>query len=195
MSEFLTRTITGAVLVTVIILATVYSIETSIALWSLFTVLGINELIVNKMGGLLGAFVIIMVAVSLVMLGFFDFDGFDFTLTLNDYRGMNIVAFLCAIWANDSFAYLGGMALGRKFISRGLAPDISPKKSWEGALIGATASSVVGFLFLGTIGVFIAFGIGILASLSDLVESKGIIYFFRNKRLFLHRGFFQMLNQ
>ena len=172
MSELLTRTITGAVLVTVVISATVYSKETSIALWSLFAVLGIKELIANKMGGMLGALSISVTAGSLVMLGFFDFDGFDFTLTLNDYRGMNIVAFLCAIWANDSFAYLGGMALGRKFISRGLAPEISPKKSWEGALIGALAASVVGFLFLGTTGVFIAFGIGILATLSDLVESK-----------------------
>ena len=53
MSELLTRAITGVVLVTVVISATVYSKETSIALWSLFEVLGIKELIANKMGGML----------------------------------------------------------------------------------------------------------------------------------------------
>ncbi len=172
MSELLTRTITGAVFVTVVISATVYSMKTSIALWSLFAAMGIKELIANKMGGVFGALAITVVGWSLVMIGFFDFDGFNFTITFHAYKGMNIVVFLCIIWANDIFAYLGGMALGRKFISHGLAPEISPKKSWEGALIGALSASVVGFIFLGTIGVFIAFGIGILATLSDLVESK-----------------------
>ena len=43
---------------------------------------------------------------------------------LGSYNGLNPVAFLCVIWANDSFAYLGGMALGRKFISKGLSPII-----------------------------------------------------------------------
>ena len=51
----LLRTITGVVLVTVVISATVYSKETSIALWSLFAVLGIKELIAKKNGGHAGS--------------------------------------------------------------------------------------------------------------------------------------------
>lgn len=49
---------------------------------------------------------------------------------------------LASVWAMDSFAYLAGSAFG----THRLAPRISPKKSWEGFLVGGA----------GTIGVWIA---------------------------------------
>ena len=44
-----------------------------------------------------------------------------------------------SVWVNDVFAYFFGSLLGR----HRLAPDISPKKSWEGFLAGALGTVVV----------------------------------------------------
>lgn len=42
----------------------------------------------------------------------------------------------------DTSAYFGGMLLGHKFIKRKFSPRISPKKTWEGAII----SYILGFI-------------------------------------------------
>ena len=172
MSELITRSITGVVLVAVVVFATSYSFETSVFFWTLVTVLGVRELLQNLMGTFLCSVLLAITAASVVGLGFFSFSDQVFQFDLGSYNGLNSVAFLSVIWANDSFAYLGGMTLGRKFISKGLSPIISPKKSWEGALIGSLFSALVAYLFIGTLGIFLGLFIGILATLSDLVESK-----------------------
>tara|TARA_Y100001954_G_scaffold233349_1_gene286471 strand:+ start:1568 stop:2218 length:651 start_codon:yes stop_codon:yes gene_type:complete len=172
MSEIFTRTITGAILVAVVITATSYNLFTSISLWLVLAILGIRELKSNSMGGFLGVFYLLMAASSVVCLGFFDYDGLEFSINTSVYRGMNGVALLCVIWANDTSAYLGGIALGKKIFPMGLAPHISPKKSWEGAIIGALVSGVIGFLVLDSVGAVLGFCVGILAILSDLIESK-----------------------
>ncbi|MBN4089617.1 phosphatidate cytidylyltransferase [Mycoplasma enhydrae] len=51
----------------------------------------------------------------------------------------------------DTMAYVGGSLLGKKIIKVGMAPRISPKKSWEGTFIG--------FLF-GALFVFIVMYLG-----------------------------------
>jgi phosphatidate cytidylyltransferase len=51
---------------------------------------------------------------------------------------------LLTVWAGDIAAYYAGRSLGR----RPLAPRISPKKSWEGAVASFVASGAVGFLVL-----------------------------------------------
>jgi phosphatidate cytidylyltransferase len=43
---------------------------------------------------------------------------------------------LLIVWANDSGAYAGGRAFGRRL----LAPVLSPKKTWEGLVAGLLAS-------------------------------------------------------
>lgn len=51
-----------------------------------------------------------------------------------------MVAYIFIIWANDVFAYLVGMSVGRrKFFER-----ISPKKSWEGFFGGLIGAVLVG---------------------------------------------------
>lgn len=53
-----------------------------------------------------------------------------------------IFAMFFIIWANDVFAYLTGMAIGRhKIFER-----ISPKKTWEGFFGGLVASLIAGYL-------------------------------------------------
>ena len=44
------------------------------------------------------------------------------------------------VWGCDSFAYYGGRALGR----HPLAPVVSPKKTWEGAVAGLIGATLVG---------------------------------------------------
>jgi len=51
---------------------------------------------------------------------------------------------LLAVWAGDIFAYFVGKSLGRHRMS----PEISPKKTWEGAVASILASVVVGTLWM-----------------------------------------------
>lgn len=82
---------------------------------------------------------------------------------------------LFIIIANDSAAYFTGKALGK----HALAPGISPKKTWEGAIGGLIASILISVLFGFIFSLpfpywqLIVMGIGasILAQLGDLIES------------------------
>ena len=49
---------------------------------------------------------------------------------------------LLVVWAGDIFAYFAGKSIGRHL----LAPRISPKKTWEGAVASVAASVAVGWL-------------------------------------------------
>jgi phosphatidate cytidylyltransferase len=49
---------------------------------------------------------------------------------------------LLVVWAGDIFAYFVGKSVGRHF----MAPRISPKKTWEGAIASVVASVAVGWL-------------------------------------------------
>jgi phosphatidate cytidylyltransferase len=51
---------------------------------------------------------------------------------------------LLAVWAGDIFAYFVGKSFGRHRMS----PEISPKKSWEGAAASIIASMVIGTLWI-----------------------------------------------
>jgi len=53
-----------------------------------------------------------------------------------------ILYLLLVVWAGDIFAYFVGRSVGRHL----MAPRISPKKTWEGALASLLASLVVGML-------------------------------------------------
>jgi phosphatidate cytidylyltransferase len=51
---------------------------------------------------------------------------------------------LLAVWAGDIFAYFVGKSVGRHRMS----PEISPKKTWEGAVASVVASVVIGTLWM-----------------------------------------------
>lgn len=86
------------------------------------------------------------------------------------------ISILGSIWICDSLAYFIGSALGK----HKLAPSVSPKKSWEGAiagLLGAFISiSLFNYLFslsFTTSYTFIfSIVVGVIGQIGDLAESK-----------------------
>ena len=54
-----------------------------------------------------------------------------------------VIYTLLAVWSGDIFAYFVGKAIGRHRMS----PEISPKKTWEGAVASVVASVVIGTLW------------------------------------------------
>lgn len=87
-----------------------------------------------------------------------------------------LMSIFILIWCNDSFAYLVGRFLGRNK----LAPQLSPKKTWEGFMGGlvftvAAAMALNHYLGLGNLNSVQWIGLAILvvisATLGDLFES------------------------
>ncbi len=71
---------------------------------------------------------------------------FSYLVRINEISlvGRKLVLFtLCLIWAGDILAYFVGKGLGRV----PMAPALSPKKTWEGALGNLLASLLVGVFF------------------------------------------------
>lgn len=89
------------------------------------------------------------------------------------YNAWRVVAFFSIIWANDVFAFLVGITLGR----HRLCERISPKKSWEGFIGGIVAAMGVALLAAHLLGenmtVWAGFGLvsALAAVAGDLVES------------------------
>jgi phosphatidate cytidylyltransferase len=54
-----------------------------------------------------------------------------------------VIYTLLTVWAGDIFAYFVGKAVGRHRMS----PEISPKKTWEGAFASILASVLIGTLW------------------------------------------------
>lgn len=110
---------------------------------------------------------VIYVALPMAMLLFIP------QLLVGEWSALVLLAYIAIIWANDIFAYLVGVTIGK----HRLCERISPKKSWEGfvgGVVGAVAiSALFGFLFQGSIAQWV--GLGVVTSLAgvagDLVES------------------------
>lgn len=89
--------------------------------------------------------------------------------------GLQAVLWLLAtVWATDIFAYVAGRSLG----GPKLAPQLSPKKTWSGALGGLAAAMIVGactaWFWTGgsVIGVAMAGGLlSVVSQVGDLAES------------------------
>jgi len=115
------------------------------------------------------------VSVSAASLVFVVFP-FSYLVRINEIPivGRQLVLFtLCLIWAGDMLAYFVGKGLGRV----PMAPALSPKKTWEGALGNLFASLLVGVLFarwmeIDIVNMMIVAGLGNAAGqMGDLIES------------------------
>ncbi len=102
-----------------------------------------------------------------IVLGFLAFFG---------VRQVGAMAWLLTvIWSTDTAAY----EIGRRFGKHKLAPEISPHKTWEGAVAGLVVGSILGMiaaLITTDAGWFAAFIVSLFISgvgqIGDLVESK-----------------------
>jgi phosphatidate cytidylyltransferase len=90
------------------------------------------------------------------------------------HAGRQLVLFaLCLIWAGDMLAYFVGKSLGRV----PMAPALSPKKTWEGAIANFAASLLVAVFFarwmqVETMTMLIIAGVANIAGQAgDLIES------------------------
>lgn len=117
---------------------------------------------------------IVDVAVTLlgmIYIGWF-FSYFLFLRNLTEH-GAYLFFLMFTIWAMDIVAYL----VGKKFGRHKMAPSISPNKSWEGAIAGFIVCVIAADIFSGfamingTHALILGAIIGIVAQLSDLVES------------------------
>lgn len=89
------------------------------------------------------------------------------------WRPETVLCYIFIIWANDVFAYLVGMSVGR----HRLCERLSPKKSWEGffgGIAGAVAMGIVAARMLDG-NMWVWAGLALVAAVSgvlgDLVES------------------------
>ena len=64
--------------------------------------------------------------------------------TWTDTSGFILFSAFLLIWLSDSMAYVGGRLMGRT----PLAPSLSPKKTWEGAISGAIFTLLLGSAYL-----------------------------------------------
>lgn len=85
-----------------------------------------------------------------------------------------VVGYLLLLWANDTGAYLIGVAIGR----HRLMERISPKKSWEGFFGGMIIAILAAWLLSGWLGIvdtadwiIISLVISITGTFGDLIES------------------------
>jgi phosphatidate cytidylyltransferase len=94
---------------------------------------------------------------------------------LRPYGEMLTLMLFVSVWIMDTAAYAAGHAIGK----RKLAPELSPKKTWEGAIAGFLAAMGTVFVFRALVprmlsaprAVLVGSAIGICGQLSDLAES------------------------
>lgn len=171
----LTRAISGAVYILVLIAAIWFSIWGIVALFAVFAILGLveyNRLIVNapkKVSALSKNFtgsLYIILPLLLIIYASMGTDG---------YNPEIIMGVFIIIWCADTFAYLVGRAIGK----HKLAPTISPGKTIEG-FIGGIAFSVLAGYILGFYftsipqhhWLVLAGCIAVVGTLGDLYESS-----------------------
>ena len=92
---------------------------------------------------------------------------------MGEWNPWIMIFYIFIIWANDVFAYLFGVTLGR----HRLFERISPKKSWEGFFGGLLGAMAMGWVAAAVLGASVPMWIGLalVAAISgvfgDLVES------------------------
>jgi len=91
------------------------------------------------------------------------------------YDHFKILGIIFLIWANDTFAYLGGSLIGK----HKLYERVSPGKTWEGTVVGIILCVAVGFVLNMNetfsskwVWPLIALFVGVFSTLGDLIESQ-----------------------
>ena len=160
----LTRVISGIIMISIALFATIYSPLTFAIFALIIMVIGLYEatkiIKLSDRAQSVGMAYIILSCLAMVALRQIDI--------------MYIVFTFAVVWSCDSFAYFIGVPFGKHKMS----PKISPKKSWEGFFGGVISATIIGSLILmsftsisicGTI--ILSLSCAILTVLGDLLES------------------------
>lgn len=140
MNKLLLRTITGIILVWIIVEGTLWTEWSFYALWALIGILTLREYysLVNQ------AKVFKNKTLPYILGSIYIIAPIWLTTTLDPRM---VVTILTIVWANDTGAYIVGSTIGKHKMS----PRISPKKSWEGffgGLLFAMGVSLVWYSLL-----------------------------------------------
>ncbi|MDR2894388.1 MAG: phosphatidate cytidylyltransferase [Alistipes sp.] len=174
--ELLIRTATGVIFVAVTLVMTMLSRVSFLALLAVAGIWCSVEFWRIARTATLKALGVLYIALCMVAMWFFPTMGGGMSVVPEGTWDSRIVpAFLMVVWANDVFAYLVGITLGRHKMS----PALSPHKTWEGfagGVVGAMlASGVIGSLWIGEVWrIWIPFGlfVALAAVGGDLAESR-----------------------
>lgn len=138
--NLLVRSLTGIVIVWVMLSAVASENAWYYVLWVVIGALSLREFFVlmrksrvTSHKSRITIFGTIYIVLPLVLL-----------CTLKD-QWQYVVVFLTLVWINDIGAYAIGSVIGR----HPMAPKISPKKSWEGFFAGVIASTAVALVWWG----------------------------------------------
>ena len=114
---------------------------------------------------------VVYIAIPFALLNFF----YEYNPGTQDYNPYFLLSFFILTWAYDTFAYVGGKLFGKTK----LYEQVSPKKTWEGVVIGGLLTIAVACLLYLYFGQFelihwllISALVIILGTLGDLIESK-----------------------
>lgn len=108
-----------------------------------FLIFGLTTLWTEKIHSFSRGLVLAVICLMIIL----AMKGVD-NITLSEIGNQSKYGFMTLIWVwgtiilTDSFSYLGGTMFGKNK----LAPTISPKKTWEGALIGCLFGFIGGLL-------------------------------------------------
>lgn len=90
---------------------------------------------------------------------------------LRQLGGGQLLAVMAIVWVADSAAYFFGRTLGR----HKLAPNISPGKTWEGAIGGVSAVILFGFAFSSRLPDALASNYGLLVGVLLVLATISIV--------------------
>lgn len=164
MNELVTRSISGIIFITILLLGTTYSKASFIILYLTLASISIYEMwnILEKKS------ILPLVFVTLPFILLISLTGFK-----NDFDPLLVLYILILTWTFDSFAYLFGSRYGRNKI----LPKISPKKSWEGFFGGYISTLIISFILMNYQAklleeyIIIAFILPVTATFGDLIAS------------------------
>jgi phosphatidate cytidylyltransferase len=86
-----------------------------------------------------------------------------------EYGFISIIFLFAVVWGTDIVAYFFGRAIG----GAKLLPQVSPKKTWSGAIAGTAAAVIAGIIVARAAGIGDSFGIAALAAVLSIVAQGG----------------------